>query len=138
MGNSVVIELVDRLRRAGVPITFPRLEIARVLLSAPIHLSADQVLSKVRETAPDISRATVYNTLKLFREKNLIRELLVEPERVIYDSNIHPHHHLYNIDTGELMDFPDDALQLTGMPDLPEHTEIVQTDVIVKIREKRM
>ena len=54
------------LRQAGIPVTHQRIEIARALFSAPVHLSADQIWAKVLEASPDVSRATVYNTLRLF------------------------------------------------------------------------
>lgn len=125
----------DRLRTAGVPVTLQRLEIARVLLTQPVHLSADQVLSMVRERSPEISRATVYNTLRLFREKNLVKELIVDPERVVYDSNTDPHYHLYDVDTGELSDVSADELQVVGMPKLPGNLVLDQVDVIIRVRK---
>lgn len=129
-------DVAERLREAGVPVTFQRVEIARVLFSRPMHVSADQLLAKVRETTPETSRATVYNTLKLFREKKLIRELIVDPDRVFYDSNTTPHHHMYDVRTGELSDVPADALQVVGTPVLPPGVELEEIDVIVRVRSK--
>lgn len=129
-------DVAERLREAGVPVTFQRVEIARVLFSRPMHVSADQLLAKVRETTPETSRATVYNTLKLFREKKLIRELIVDPDRVFYDSTTTPHHHMYDVRTGELSDVPADALQVVGTPALPPGVELEEIDVIVRVRSK--
>lgn len=50
------------------------------------------------------SKATVYNTLNLFRDRGLIREVIVDPKRVFYDPNTEPHQHLYSVDTGEITD----------------------------------
>jgi len=130
--------LADRLRAIGVPVTLQRLEIARVMLSRPVHLSAEQLLAKVRDTVPETSRATVYNTLRLFREKNLVKELIVDPERVVYDSNVEPHYHLYDIDTGELTDVAAEELHVIGVPSLPAHVELEQVDVIIRVRGKRV
>jgi len=124
------------LRRAGVPVTIQRLEIARALFSRPVHVSADQVLAMVHASAPETSRATVYNTLKLFREKKLVKELIVDPERVVYDSNTHPHYHLYDVNTGELTDVSADELQVIGVPRLPPDVELEQVDVIIRVRGK--
>ncbi|MBW7861717.1 MAG: transcriptional repressor [Rhodocyclaceae bacterium] len=128
--------IADTLRRAGIPVTFQRLEIGRVLLSEPVHLSADQVLARVRETTPETSRATVYNTLKVFKEKKLIRELIVDPERVFYDSSTHPHYHIYDVTTGMLCDLPEDDLKVVGQPVLPPGMELEEVDVIVRVRSK--
>src|SRR5262245_8760737 len=65
----------DRLRAAGINLTLQRLAVAQVMLAAPVHLTADDVLLRVRGIMPEISRATVYNTLKLFRKQGLVREI---------------------------------------------------------------
>lgn len=127
---------IASLRQAGVPVTHQRIEIARVLFSAPVHLSADQVWANVRELSPDVSRATVYNTLRLFSEKKMIRELFVDPQRIVYDSTVTPHFHLYNMDTGEVRDVADDELRLVGEPVLPEGVVLEEIDVIVRVRKR--
>ncbi len=125
--------LAERLREAGVAVTLQRIEIARVLLSRPVHMAADQVLKQVRSGMPEISRATVYNTLKLFCEKRLIKELIVDPGRVFYDSNTVPHFHLYDETTGSLSDIPQEEMRLVGVPTLPPDTRLEQIDVIVRV-----
>ena len=125
------------LRSAGVPVTHQRIEIARALFSAPVHLSADQIWAHVREHSPDVSRATVYNTLRLFSEKQLVRELFVDPQRIVYDSTTSPHFHLYNMDSGEVRDLADDELQVIGTPRLPEGTVLQEIDVIVRVRNRQ-
>ena len=122
------------LREAGIPPTIQRLAIAQVLFAAPVHLSADQVLERVRETLPEVSRATVYNTLRLFREKRMVRELIVDPERVFYDSNTAPHYHLFDSTTGELSDVSADELQIVGTPMLPPGMQLEEVDVIIRVR----
>ena len=52
-------DAIASLRKAGVPVTHQRIEIARVLFSAPVHLSADQIWAKVLEASPVVSRAPV-------------------------------------------------------------------------------
>lgn len=102
--------LAERLHAAGIPVTLQRLDFARVLLPRPVHISAEQVLHAVRATVPETSRATVYNTLRLFREKKLVKELIVDPDRVVFDSNTDPHYHLYDVTTGELTEVCADEL----------------------------
>jgi Fur family transcriptional regulator, iron response regulator len=128
--------VADQLREAGVPVTFQRLEIARVLFSRPMHVSADQLLAKVRETTPETSRATVYNTLKLFSEKKLVRELIIDPDRIFYDSSTHPHYHMFDVTTGELSDVRDGELHVVGTPTLPPGVQLEEVDVIVRVRSK--
>lgn len=126
----------DRLRAAGIPLTLQRLVVAQVMLAAPIHLAADQVLSRARSIMPEISRATVYNTLTLFREKMLVREIIVDAERIVFDSNTSPHYHLYDASTGELTDVPADEIKVVGSAKLPADLELENIDVVIRVRRK--
>ena len=127
--------ILAALRACGISPTQQRVEIARALLSRPQHLSADQVMALVNAERNSVSKATVYNTLGLFAERGLIREVIVDPSRVFYDSNTAPHHHLYQIDDGSLSDISLNSIKLDGMPPLPEGTEIDGIDVIVRVRK---
>jgi Fur family iron response transcriptional regulator len=129
-------DLADRLRAAGIALTLQRLVIARVLLSRPIHLAADQVWERAQVIMPAISRATVYNTLDLFVRFDLLRRLIIAPEKVVYDSDTAPHHHLYDASTGELTDISAGEVEVIGMPTLPPGMEVAGVDVVVRIRQR--
>ncbi len=120
----------------GIQCTQQRLEIALLLFRQPQHMSADEILIQVNQ-AGQVSKATVYNTLGLFAEKGLVREVIVDPSRVFYDSNLDMHHHFYNVDTGLLTDIGPDTMCLTQLPELPKDTAIEGIDVIVRIRSTR-
>lgn len=124
----------NRLRAAGIPLTLQRLAIAEVLLKRPVHMTAEQVLTRVREITPEVSRATVYNTLKLFTQKGLVRELIVEADRAVYDSNTAPHYHMYDVSTGVVTDLHAGGLEITGLPQLPPGAVLEEIDVILRVR----
>lgn len=126
--------LIALLRRHRIAPTHQRLEIAQVLFGRCQHLAADQILALVNERHAETSKATVYNTLNLFRDRGLIREVIVDPKRVFYDPNTAPHHHLYNIDTGEITDIASEALSISGMPELPPGMVTEGVDIIVRVR----
>jgi Fur family iron response transcriptional regulator len=127
-------EVVTKLQAHGVAPTRQRLLIAHVLFARPQHLSAEQVLERVNQEGAAVSKATVYNTLNLFARKGLVREVIVDPSKVFYDSNVGEHHHMYNVDTGELTDIAHETLQLGELPQLPEGTVPVGVDVIIRVR----
>lgn len=129
-------EIETRLRARGVKPTSQRLEIGQLLLSAPQHLSAEQILSELRRRGSRISKATVYNTLKLFLQHGLAREVSVDATRQFYDSTTGHHHHFYNVDTGELIDISPDDLAFSRLPELPAGTETEDVEVIVRVRNK--
>lgn len=127
-------EAADLLRRHGITPTHQRLEIAHVLFSRRQHLSADQILAAVNLRHSETSKATVYNTLRLFLEKGLVREVIVDPTKVFYDSNTAPHHHFYNEADGELIDIGAADMQITRLPPAPAGTVVERVDVIIRIR----
>jgi Fur family iron response transcriptional regulator len=126
--------LSERLRAHGIAPTHQRIEIANALFSRCEHQSADQIMAIVNAQHSETSKATVYNTLRLFLEKGLVREVIVDPSKIFYDPNTAPHHHFYNLVSGELTDIPADALQVAGMPTLPAGMLAESIDVIVRIR----
>jgi len=128
--------IAQLLRRKGIMPTHQRMEIAHALFSRREHLSADQILSLVNSRCAETSKATVYNTLKLFREKKLIRELVVDPDRTVYDPNTEPHHHLYDVVSGRLTDIPADNVRVVGLPPLPQGTVAEGVDIIVRTRRQ--
>lgn len=126
--------ITGMLRARGITPTSQRIEIARLLFSRCQHLSAEDVYSLMNADRPKASKATVYNTLGLFAEQGLIRELIVDPERVYYDPNTSPHHHFYDVTTGKLTDVDAALVQITGMPSLPPGSELEGMDVIIRVR----
>ena len=124
------------LLRNGIRPTSQRLEIAELLLSHPQHMSADQVLGKVNKNKTVVSKATVYNTLNLLVEKGLVHQVIIESGKVFYDSNTDTHHHIYNEDTGLLIDFQAGEMMIENMPKLPEGTVKSGVDVIIRVKNK--
>ena len=120
----------------GILPTPQRIEVARILLARPQHLSAEQILDKLRAAGSSVSKATVYNTLHLFGERGLIKEITVDPVRKFYDSTTHVHHHFYNVDTGEIGDIDCDEVLFQDLPGLPEGTDRNSIEVIIKVRDR--
>ena len=128
-------DIVNKLKSFEVTPTAQRIQIAQILFARPQHLSAEQVLTLVNEEGDSTaSKATIYNTLGLFAKKGLIKEVIVDPSKVFYDSNISKHFHFFNIDTGLLTDIPSDAIHIDQLPELPEGTESSSIEVIVRIK----
>ena len=126
--------LAAKLRQHGINPTHQRIEIAFALFSRQSHLSADQVMAIVNEKHSETSKATVYNTLNLFRQKNLVREVIVDPNKVFYDPNTEPHYHIYNVESGELTDIDASAVTVSGLPELPGGVVTEGMDVVIRVR----
>ncbi|MTV24100.1 transcriptional repressor [Nitriliruptoraceae bacterium ZYF776] len=96
--------LLDRLRDRGWRLTAQRRVIAEVMTGDHLHLAADEVFERARAVLPEVSLATVYNTLN---ELVAMGELLevTHDGRKRYDPNVEDrHHHLVCVDCGRMMD----------------------------------
>ena len=126
----------QRLRDHRLRPTKARIRIGMMLLESPKHLSADQIFDRLIEHGHCISKATVYNTLNVFAKYGVVNEVAVDPTRMYYDSTTSPHHHFYNIDTGQLTDIPRENLSVENIPRLPDNTEIEDLEIVIKIKNK--
>jgi len=130
-----VNEVSSLLERHGIRPTQQRVKVAEVLLAAPVHLTAEQLLGTLRQSPSRVSKATVYNTLKLFVDHGLVRQIHLDPERCVYDSMIDSHHHFQNLATGEMIDIRPDEITFSRLPALPPGTEIDSVEVVIRVRQ---
>jgi Fur family transcriptional regulator, iron response regulator len=128
------VDVSEMLRAHGITPTHQRIEIAQVLFEKRWHPSADQILAAVNVRYAETSKATVYNTLKLFLDKGLVRELIVDPNKVFYDSNTSVHHHFYDVTSGEITDIPAAGVRVDGLPPLPAGMVTDGIDIVVRTR----
>ena len=132
MSRMDILNLFDRY---GILSTPQRVEVAEILLARPQHMSAEQIIDALRESGSRVSKATVYNTLNLFGEKGIVNEVMVDPVRKFYDSTTAPHHHFYNVDTGELVDISPEQVNFVDLPGVPEGTRQESVEVLIRVRE---
>ncbi len=126
-------QLADVLRGRGQRVTSQRLVIHRALRELDRHATAEQVLDAVRDRLPGISLPTVYATLELFEELEVVRRVSRSPGPVLYDPRTDPHHHLVCDQCGRVEDL-DTSLDLAPATRaarrrgwVAEHTEVVVT-----------
>ena len=140
MSDSVSKTQIDRhevialLRAHGITPTQQRVEIGCMLFGYHQHVSADQVLARLGDARRGASKATVYNTLGLFAEKGLLREVVVDPTKLFFDTNLKPHHHLYHSESGFLEDVDAADVTINRLPTLPGGVEVVGVDVIIRVK----
>jgi len=86
---------IKLLKEKGVSLTIQRYAILKFLSNNPIHPTIDEIYRAVRKDYPTVSKATVYNTLELFRDIGLVKEINIEKEKVRFDYNTDFHHHFF-------------------------------------------
>jgi Fur family iron response transcriptional regulator len=136
-GSGPEARVARSLSEHGHQITAQRMRLARLIFARPQHLSAEDVLRMAVAAGIKVSKATVYNTLNLFAECGLVREVNVDADRLYYDSTTTPHHHFFNEDTGELSDVPLEAVSVDNLPEPPDGTETAGIEVVIRLRNRR-
>lgn len=128
-------DILKRLKDAGLRPTRQRLALGRLLFDgADRHVTAEQLHAEAAANGVRVSLATVYNTLNQFTGAGLMREVVVEPGRSYFDTNIDDHHHFFFEDSGGLTDIPGDAVTLSSLPAPPEGARVSRVDVVVRVR----
>ena len=130
-------DILGRLRACGLRPTRQRVALARLLFhSGDRHVTAEQLHGEATSAAIRVSLATVYNTLHQFTTAGLLREVVVEPGRSYFDTNIDDHHHFFCETTGMLQDIPGAAVMVSQLPGAPPGTEISRVDVIIRVHRQ--
>lgn len=109
----------ELLKENGLKVTTQRIEILEVLQSRPDnHLTAEEIYECVKERHPDIGLATVYRTIQLLSELNLIDKLILDDGYARYEigkkndeGKAHHHHHLICLNCGSVLTFEGDLLE---------------------------
>jgi Fur family iron response transcriptional regulator len=130
-------EIAVLLRGHDIYPTAQRVIITRILFTQCMHLSAEDVFRLVNADNRRVSKATVYNTLGLLAEKGVVREVIADPTRIFYDPNTQPHHHFFDVATGELTDISVDQIHVSSLPPLPPGARLEGVDVIVRLRPEK-
>ena len=115
MDTAVQARLDEFIRQKGLRRTTQRDSIVRVVFSRDEHFTAEELFERVRKTDADTSRATVYRTLGLLVEADLLREIDLGDNQTTYDPNFldkPSHNHLMCIDCGRVVEFEDLNLDL--------------------------
>ena len=115
MVSSIQEKLDEFIRRKGLRRTVQREVIVKAAFSKDEHFTADELFDRARKLDSETSRATVYRTLGLLVEADLLREIDLGNNQTTYDPNFldkPSHNHLLCIDCGRVVEFEDHHLDL--------------------------
>ncbi|WP_244492204.1 iron response transcriptional regulator IrrA [Aureimonas sp. AU12] len=127
----------ERLRAAGLRPTRQRVALCNLIFGAgDRHLSAEDLHDEAHKAGEPVSLATVYNTLHQFTDAGLVRPLSAEGQRTYFDTNTSDHFHFFVENDNTMIDIPDGTISVSDLPEPPEGMEIVNVDVVVRLRRK--
>ena len=129
-----ISELAERLRQRGWRLTAQRRVVAEVLVGEHVHLTAEAVHAAAQAVLPEISLATVYNTLNELVNMGEVLEISDGNGPKRYDPNTTmAHQHLLCIRCGTLRDVaPKGEAGLTLPPDEQHGFQVVGVDIMFR------
>lgn len=131
-------QLKERLRNAGLRPTRQRVALGWLLFGkGHRHVTAERLYDEATVARVNLSVATVYNTLHQFTEAGLLREIAVDGSKTWFDTNTSRHHHFLIEGENELVDIPGDMVDIARLPPLPEGFEMIDVDVVVRVRRTK-
>jgi len=120
-----------KMQQLNYKITPQRQVILKVFLeNTAEHLSAEEVYYLVKVNYPDIGLATVYRTLDLLTELEVLKKIDFGDNRTRYEldrQKTHYHHHMICLECGRVQEFDDDLLE-TLEKSLTQKTGFIITD----------
>ena len=126
-----------KLRNASLRPTKQRVSLARLLFSGnDRHVTAEQLRDEAVTADDQLSLATVYNTLHQFTQAGLLRQVIVDGNKIHFDTNTCDHHHFYFQDQNVLTDIPGGDVRIDGLPRAPNGTEIERVEVVVCLKAR--
>lgn len=104
--------IIQRCEAKGLRMTAPRRVIATVLEDSDDHPDVEELYARANAIDAGISIATVYRTVKLFDEANILDKLEFGDGRARYEDAEREHHdHLIDMNSGEVIEFVDPEIE---------------------------
>lgn len=105
MAESYLKEALETLKEMGVRITPQRHAILEFMINSTSHPTADEIYKSLEGKFPNMSVATVYNNLRVFREAGLVKELTFGDASSRFDFATTNHYHIICERCGKIVDF---------------------------------
>jgi Fur family transcriptional regulator, iron response regulator len=131
-------DIVPLLQRAGLRPTRHRVALARLLFDRETtrHVTAEQLFVEAKAAHIQLSLATVYNVINQFLDAGLLRQVMLTPGVVHFDTNIHPHYHVANGSRGTVRCIDTAEIGFSRLPVLADDEIIDHIEVIIWTRAK--
>lgn len=115
MSDVRLKEALDALKQNGIRITPQRHAILEYLISSESHPTADDIYKALESDYPNMSVATVYNNLRVFKTAGLVKELTYGDSSSRFDFVTHDHYHIICDVCGTIVDFHHPGLEEVEM-----------------------
>ena len=130
---------IEKLRSSGLRPTKQRITICKLLFERKdtFHFTINNLNNILKNNFVErISLATIYNTVRAFKNKGYLKEISVNSDVSYFDTNISNHHHFFNESTNELIDLNDNDIGNIKIKKNIPGKKIKSVEVLIKIANK--
>ena len=114
-------EIKELLKEKGINPSIQRIRIFKCLMGNSDHPTAKDIYKKISKEIPTLSKTTVYNTVKLFADKGILRTIKIKDGEARYDINLHLHPHFRCKKCDNLFDLKNKKLMIKEKEETEGH-----------------
>ena len=130
MSELALNNFIQKCKSRGMNVTYSRIAIYKILLAYKGHPSAEDIYREVQKDYSNMSLATVYKTMEMLAEHDLISKVTPLHDIARYDCNRYFHHHLVCVKCKKIIDIHSEALDQIKMPEeIDKEFQILQYQV---------
>ena len=129
--------VMEMLKKSPLNFTSQRKALIEIIFAdGNTHFTAEDIHKKAKEKKINISLATIYNNLNIFKNFNMLNKVITNSEKMYFDTNLKDHHHFYCAETGELTDINSSKVVITKLPEIPQGKTINSVNVVINLNNK--
>lgn len=104
--NQKIADLTKILTENNIKPSYQRIKIMEYLVKKRNHPAVDKIFNDLVKEIPTLSKATIYNTLDIFKKAKLVRVISTGDNQTRYDADVRTHGHFQCESCGRIYDFP--------------------------------
>ena len=129
-------KLKNILKSLSLRPTPQRIAIIETLLNkGDTHVTAHSLEKMLLRKKCNIAKATIYNNLNELSERGFLKKVLVEKDKMWFDTNLSEHHHFYDEEEDSLIDINEKDIKFSKFPHIPKGKKIKSVEIIINIKK---
>ena len=131
-----MIDINYILKKLKLRPTKQRIAIIEVLTAnGNIHITAAGLGKILEGSKIKVATATIYNNLNELSQKGFLNKVLVEKDRMWFDTNLSSHYHFYDEDEDKLTDVEKNEIKFMHFPKIPKGKTLKSLDIIINVKK---
>ncbi len=130
-------DIKNRIRLLDLRPTKQRIAIMKVLAEiGKVHVTAGHLSEILFSKNIKISTATIYNNLNELADRGFLNKVIVDKDKMWFDTNLAHHHHFYDEESEQIVDIESSKIEFLKLPDIPEGKSLKSINVVINVKKK--